>query len=111
MNRIVIALLTLFIAASILLAQSAPQLSEIQRLKLLNSYQHAILAQQQKDAANQQFDSARDAYTKLADDIAGELKLPKGSNFIIDIPGQKVEVKLPPPEPPKPAPAPPEVKK
>jgi hypothetical protein len=90
-----------------LLAQAPPQPSELQSLKLLNSYQRAVLLQQQAQAADKAFADARDGYTKLADEVSGEMKLPKGSQFVIDVAGQKVTVQLPPPEPPKPA-APPD---
>lgn len=97
--------------ATILLAQPAPQPSELQRLKLLSSYSRAVMLQQQAQSADKAFADARDAYTSLADEISAELKLPKGANFIIDVGSQKVTVQLPPPEPAKPAtPAAPEKK-
>lgn len=95
-----------------LLAQAPPQPSELQRAKLLASYSRAVLMQQQAQSAQQQFDAARSDYTKLADDVSAEMKLPRNSQFIIDVGKQQVTVQLPPAEPAKPpAPAPPAEKK
>ncbi len=102
MTRPITLILVISAAAILLLAQPTPQPSELQRLKLLNSYQRAVLLQQQAQSAQQQFDSARSDYTKLADDVAAEMKLPKGSQFIIDVAKQQVTAQLPPADPPKP---------
>jgi hypothetical protein len=99
MKTFVLSALGLSALAIGLLAQPAPQPSELQRLKLLNSYQRAVLLQQQAQSAQQQFDAARTDYTKLADDVSAEMKLPKGSQFIIDVAKQQVTVQLPPIEP------------
>lgn len=121
MRRIILHLAVLLALAIILLAQGAapPAPTELQRLRLLSSYSHALMAQQAAQSATAEFNSARDAYTKLADDIATEMKLPKGSQFTIDIPKQSVAIQVPPPPvadkpsaptPPVPATIPPEAK-
>lgn len=107
MKTTILYLLGLLVLAIGLLAQAPPQPSELQRLKLLSAYSKAILLQQQAAAADKAFADAREQYTSLADEVSGELKLPKGSQFVIDVASQKVTVQLPAPEPPKPATIPP----
>jgi hypothetical protein len=109
MKRIAISLILLLSCAILLLAQGGPAPAdinspdhEVQRLRLVSSFQRALLAQQVKFRADADFDSARSEYTALADQTASDLKLPKGSEFIIDAKGG-VQVKLPPPAPVKPA--------
>src|SRR5258708_583037 len=101
MKTFILSAIGLLAIAIGLVAQPAPQPSELQRLKLLNSYQRAVLLQQQASSADKAFSDARDDYTKLADEESAEMKLPKGSQFVIDVAAQKVTVQLPPPAPAK----------
>lgn len=103
MKTFILSALGLTALAIGLLAQAPPQPSELQRLKLLSAYSKAVLLQQQAQSAQQQFDAARTDYTKLADDVSAEMKLPKNSQFVIDVGKQQVTVQLPPAEPAKPA--------
>lgn len=106
MKRVILSAITLLALATLLLAQAPPQPSELQRLKLLSSYEHAVLLQQQAASADKAFADARDQYTALADEVSKEMKLPAQSQFVIDVASQKVTVQLPPPEAPKPAESP-----
>lgn len=106
MKTFILSALGLTALAIGLLAQPAPQPSQLQSDKLVGSFSRAVLLQQQALAADQAFASARDEYTKLAEDTATEMKLPKGTTFVVDVPKKSVTVQLPTAEPPKPAPTP-----
>jgi hypothetical protein len=110
MKLIAIYLIILCLCGVVFLMAQAPAPADINdpahetvRLRLVTSFQRALLAQQVKLRADADFDAARSEYTALADQTAAELKLPKGSEFIIDQKGT-VQVKMPPPTPAPPAP-------
>ncbi len=118
MKKIVLGLgcyLLLMSCAFLLLAQAPPTpgdinspANEVARLRLISTFQTALLAQTAKQQADAAFDTARQQFTDLADKTADELHYPHGTEFVINAAARTVQVKLPSPPP---APVKPEDKK
>lgn len=102
---ILIAILTALALGIIALAADtvAPSPSEVQALRLLSAYQHAVIDQQVATASASQFNA-------IAEQTRIDMHLPEGTTFAIDLAKQHVAVRLPDPPPPAantPAPTPP----
>lgn len=83
---------TLIIGAGMLRADSLP---EVQELKGINLYQHALLLQQQAFQAQQQFQVASKAYHDWEVETVKANKFPEGTTLAPNLDTQKVAVNIP----------------
>ena len=118
--KLLFALLLLCAVAAVLSrAQATPEVPEVLRLRIVVSYQKALLAQMQEQQFHAVEKQTHDEFNAAMAAAAKELKLPEGTTFNVDVASGQVVPVLPGgarPSAAAPAPAPvpaqkPEVKK
>ena len=80
-------------------ADNKDELTEIQKLKIINSYQKAMLLQAAAGQAQQRFQDSVTAYTHETGEITKSHGWPEATNYEVDVDKNTVTVKKPAPNP------------
>lgn len=96
-NRYKFAAVVIFCFGLIVFASEAakPQLPEVSKLRLVASYQHAVIAQVNAQAAQKTMNDAIAAYNALVQKEITDNKFPAGTSFQINVDSQEVLIILP----------------
>ena len=96
MRKVITMWAVLLLAAILLMAQAPPTLTENEELKLVNTYQAAIIAQVDYQTAKQRVEKATNAYSAVVAKVREDHKWSDATTFEINAETGKVTVHLPP---------------